>query len=175
MAGSMPSASSLPLHLLSYYKESGRFDEGIDLWNWLSKADDAAFTPIYAGAAIELLAVYGAGTRYCEDIYQRTLDQQGDISSQYHLSPGAILPDRSKAVRIKGTSLGLLQGILTARVLYGKWQSSYLTLDTAFRLRPTQIVPRVLDVFVYERSLLKPCPSSSCIAEAETELSQAEL
>ncbi|KAL8737069.1 MAG: hypothetical protein Q9181_002054 [Wetmoreana brouardii] len=153
IAGSIPSAASVPLHLLSYYKESGHFSQGIEFWNWLSKADDALLHPVFVGAAIELLAVYGAGIRYCEDIYQRTLDQQRNISTPYHFTPGAILPDRSKAVTIKGTSFILLQGILSARILYGRWQSSYLTLDTAFRLRPTQIVPRILDLFVHERPL----------------------
>lgn len=146
------------MHLFSYYKESGHFNQGIDFWNWISKADDAPLDPVFVGAAIEMLAVYGAGIQYCEDIYQRTLDQQRDISSQYHLSPGAMLPDRSKPANIKGTSLGLLQGILTARLLYGKWQSSYLTLDTSFRLRPTQMVPRILDLFAYERPIFEVLP-----------------
>ncbi|KAL8874148.1 MAG: hypothetical protein Q9174_000486 [Haloplaca sp. 1 TL-2023] len=158
VAGTLPRAASFPMHLFSYYKESGRFDQGICFWNWLSKIDDATFSPTYAGAAIEFLAIYGAGVRYCEDVFQRALDQQGDINSQYHLSPGAILPNRSKAVRIKGTSLGLLQGILTARVLYGKWQSAFLTLDTAFRLRPTQVVPRVVDLIIYERPVFEALP-----------------
>ncbi|KAL8972877.1 MAG: hypothetical protein Q9183_000304 [Haloplaca sp. 2 TL-2023] len=158
VAGTLPQAAPFPLHLFSYYKESGRFEQGISFWNWLSKTDDAAFSPTYAGAAIEFLAIYGAGVRYCEDVFQRTLDQQGDINSQYHLSPGAILPDRSKAVKIKGTSLGLLQGILTARVLYGKWQSAFLALDTAFRLRPTQVVPRVVDLIIYERPVFEALP-----------------
>lgn len=146
------------MHLLSYYKESSHFDKGLEFWDWLSKKDEAALDPIYVGAAIELLAVYGAGIAYCEDVYERTLAQQRDISSQYYLSPGAILPDRSKAVTIKGTSLGLLQGILSARLFYGRWQRSYLALDTAFMLRPTQIVPRVLDLFVYERPVYEALP-----------------
>lgn len=146
------------MHLLSYYKESGQFDRGLEFWDWLSKKDEAALDPVYAGAAIELLAVYGAGIDYCENVYERTLIQQRDISSQYYLSPGAIIPDRSKAVTIKGTSLGLLQGILSARLFYGRWQHSYLTLDTAFMLRPTQIVPRVLDLFVHERPIFEALP-----------------
>ncbi|KAL9587156.1 MAG: hypothetical protein Q9212_000429 [Teloschistes hypoglaucus] len=158
VAGLIPSAPLFAMHLFAYYKESGRFNQGLDFWNWISKADDAPLAPVFVGAAIEMLAVYGAGIQYCEDIYQRTLDQQNDISSQYHLSPGAILPDRSKAANIKGTSLLLLQGILTARVLYGKWQSSYLTLDTSFRLLPTQMVPRILDLFVYERPIFEVLP-----------------
>ncbi|KAL8694286.1 MAG: hypothetical protein Q9218_001054 [Villophora microphyllina] len=153
VAGLIPSTASFALHLFAYYKESGHFDQGIGFWNWISRADDALLDPVLVGAAIEMLAVYGAGINYCEDIYQRALDQQTDISSQYHLSPGAILPDRSKAVTVRGTSLGLLQGILTARLLYGKWHSAYLTLDTALRLRPTQMVPRILDLFIYERPI----------------------
>ena len=157
-SGSVPSTSRIALHLLSYYKESGQYDKGLEYWDWLSKKDEAALDPIYVGAALELLAVYGAGIDYCEDVYERTLAQQKDISSQYYLSPGPILPDRSKEITIKGTSLGILQGILSARLFYGKWQRSYLTLDTAFLLRPTQIVPRVLDLFVYERPLFEALP-----------------
>ncbi|KAL8682548.1 MAG: hypothetical protein Q9186_001401 [Xanthomendoza sp. 1 TL-2023] len=155
ISGSIPLAAHVPLHLLAYYKESGHLDQGVEFWNWLSKQENAPLSPIFVGAAIELLAVYGAGIQHCEDIYERTLDQQDDIGSQYQLQPGAILPDRSKAITIKGTSLGLLQGILSARLLYGKWQTSYLALDTAFRLRPTQVVSRVLDLFVYERPIFE--------------------
>ncbi|KAI4195149.1 MAG: hypothetical protein LQ350_007383 [Teloschistes chrysophthalmus] len=158
VAGLIPSAPLFSMHLFAYYKESGHFNQGLDFWNWVSKADDAPLAPVFVGPAIEMLAVYGAGIQYCEDIYQRTLDQQNDISSQYHLSPGAILPDRSKPANIKGASLLLLQGILTARVLYGKWQSSYLTLDTSFRLLPTQMVPRILALFVYERPIFEVLP-----------------
>ncbi|KAL8805097.1 MAG: hypothetical protein Q9182_002187 [Xanthomendoza sp. 2 TL-2023] len=155
VSGSIPRAAHVPLHLLSYYKESGHLDKGVEFWNWLSRQGDAPLSPIFVGAAIELLAVYGAGIRQCEDIYERTLDQQDDIASQYQLQPGAILPDRSKAITIKGTSLGLLQGILSARLFYGQWQASYLALDTAFRLRPSQVVSRVLDLFVYERPIFE--------------------
>ncbi|KAL8913620.1 MAG: hypothetical protein Q9171_001585 [Xanthocarpia ochracea] len=157
-SGTIPSAAQVPLHLLSYYKESGHFDEGIELWNWLSGKDDAILDPIFVGPAIELLAVYGAGVQYCEDIFERTLGQQKDIGSQYQLQAGAILPDRSKAVTIRGTSTSLLQGILSARLFYGNWRSSYLTLDTAFRLRPTEVVPRILDLFVYERPIFEALP-----------------
>ncbi|KAL8930873.1 MAG: hypothetical protein Q9208_000414 [Pyrenodesmia sp. 3 TL-2023] len=147
VSGLLPSTKLVPLRLLSYYKESGHFDEGMTFWKWLS-AEEAKLDPVYAGAAIEFLAVYGAGIRYCENVYERTLLQQEGIGSQYHLSPGAI----------SGTSLGLLQGILSARLLYGKWQRSYLALDTAFMLRPTQIVPRFLDLFVYERPIFEALP-----------------
>lgn len=153
----LPSTSHVPLHLLSYYKESGHLVEGIEFWKWLS-TDEAKLDPVYAGAAIELLALYGAGIRYCEDVYERTLLQQERIGTQYYLSPGAILPDRSKAVVISGTSLGLLQGILSARLFYGQWQRSYLVLDTAMTLRPTQIVPRFLDLFVYGRPIFEALP-----------------
>lgn len=154
----IPSTSYVALHLLSYYKESGQFDRGLEFWDWLSKRDEATLDPVYTGAAIELLAVYGAGIDYCEDVYERTLAQQREIGSQYYLSPGAILPDRAQTVTIKGTSSALLQGILSARLFYRKWQSAYLTLDTAFVLRPTQVVPRVLDLFVRERPIFEALP-----------------
>lgn len=154
----LPLTSYVALHLLSYYKESGQFDRGLEFWDWLSKKDEAALDPVYAGAAIELLAVYGAGIDYCEDVYERTLAQQSEIGSQYYLSPGAILPNRAQTVTIKGTSSALLQGILSARLFYRKWQSSYLALDTAFILRPTQVVPRVLDLFIHERPIYEALP-----------------
>ncbi|KAL9595831.1 MAG: hypothetical protein Q9219_006208 [cf. Caloplaca sp. 3 TL-2023] len=156
-SGSVPSTSRVPLHLLSYYKESGQFDRGLEFWDWLSKTE-AKLNPTYVGAAIELLAVYGAGIDHCEHLYERTLAQQSDVGSQYHMSPGAVLPDRSQAITIKGTSSGLLQGILTARLFYGKLQRSYLTLDTIVKLRPTQIVPRALDLFIYERPIFEALP-----------------
>ncbi|KAL8953501.1 MAG: hypothetical protein Q9222_000648 [Ikaeria aurantiellina] len=158
VSGTIPGSPRLLLHLLSYYKESGHLHQGIELWKWLSKADDAVLSPIYVGAAIELLAVYGAGIHYCEEVYERTIDQQANINSQYHLTPGAIFSDRSKPIMIKNTSLGLLQGILTARLFYSKWQSALLTLDTAFRLQPSQLVPRILDLFVYERPIFEALP-----------------
>ncbi|KAI4098620.1 MAG: hypothetical protein LQ339_006353 [Xanthoria mediterranea] len=156
--GTIPSAAQVPLHLLSYYKESDHHDQGIEFWKWLSERDDAILDPIFVGPAIELLAVYGADLQHCEDVFERTLLQQENISSQYQLQSGSIVPDRSRAVQISGTSLSLLQGILSARLLSGKWQSSYLTLDTAFRLHPTQIVPRFLDLFVYERPIFEALP-----------------
>ena len=156
--GTVPSAAQVPLHLLSYYKESGHHDQGIEFWKWLSDPDDAILDPIFVGPAIELLAVSGADLQHCEDVFERTLHQQENISSQYQLQSGSIIPDRTRAVNIRGTSLSLLQGILSARLLSGKWQSSYLTLDTAFRLHPTQIVPRFLDLFVYERPIFEALP-----------------
>lgn len=157
-SGSIPYAAQVPLHLLGYYKESGHLDEGIEFWKWLSDQDDATLDPIFVGPAIELLAVYGAGLQHCEDVFARTLHQQDNMGSQYQLQSGSFVPDRSKDVTIKGTSLSLLQGILHARLLYGSWRSSYLALDTAFRLRPTQIVPRLLDLFVYERPIFEALP-----------------
>ncbi|KAL8655811.1 MAG: hypothetical protein Q9210_000652 [Variospora velana] len=158
VSGSLPWTGHATLHLLSYYKESGHLDEGLDFWKWLSRAEGVILDPVYIGAAIEFLAVCGVGLRYCEEAYERTLAQQRDIGSQYYLTPGAILPDRSKAVTTSGTSSGLLQGILSARLLYGNWQGSYLTLDTVFALRPTQAAPRFLDAFVYERPIFEALP-----------------
>lgn len=155
VSGSLPWTRHATLHLLSYYKESGHLDEGLNFWKWLSRAEGVILHPVYVGAAIELLAVCGVGIHYCEEVYERTLAEQRDIGSQYYLTPGAILPDRSKAVTTRGTSSGLLQGIISARLLHGKLQRAYLTLDTVFALRPTQIAPRFLDVFVFERPIFE--------------------
>jgi hypothetical protein len=47
----------------------------------------------------------------------------------------------------------LLQGIITARLLYGDWRNAYMALDTALRLHPTNLPPRIFEVFCYERPL----------------------
>ena len=148
-----PSSAEAAMHLLSFYKESGHFDLGIEFWNYLLKEELDRPNLRLFGAGIELMAFYGAGIKYCEDLYERAIDQHPATVNLYHLSPNALLPDRSKPIRVENTSMGLLQGILTARLYYRQWQGSYLTLDTAFRLRPTQMPSRILDVFLYERPL----------------------
>ena len=141
------------VHLLSTYKELNRFAEGRELWEWLAEDDDRVSLTVY-GAAIELLA---AGSLLplpdLEALYSEGLKRFPGTFAEYHLSPDAIVPDRTRPVSIAGLSANLLQGILTARLLAGDWKKSYLALDTALRLFPAQTPPRFFELFMQNRPL----------------------
>ncbi|KAL9046144.1 MAG: hypothetical protein Q9214_000947 [Letrouitia sp. 1 TL-2023] len=155
MQRKLPCHADVPVHILGFYKESRQFDQGIEFWNWLlhkSHGDDLDLRCF--GAAIEILAFYGVSPDYCEKLYTYGLEQLGKEYASYHLCPDAILPDRSaRSLDHRDTSMGLLQGILTARMLHSRWREAYLALDTAFRLRPSQIPTRFLELFIYNRPL----------------------
>ncbi|SLM41122.1 hypothetical protein LPUS_12042 [Lasallia pustulata] len=149
----LPPHPRASLHLIGYYKESKNYDKGIEFWNWVVEQDDNYINLSTYGAAIELLTFYGKDLEYCEAVYKHALTRFAVHFNEYHLSPGAILPDRAQYMITSGTSMGLLQGILTARLLHRDWRNAYLTLDTALRIHPTQIPPRFIELFVLERPL----------------------
>ena len=152
-SGEVPPSPRANLHMISYFKESKQYDAGIEFWNWTVQQDDQYVDLSTYGAAIELLASYGSSLAYCEEIYIHGLKRFPSNFNAYHLSPGAVLRDRSQHVDLKGTSLSLLQGIITARLVHGDWRKAYLALDTAFRIHPTQILNRMIDLFLYERPI----------------------
>ena len=139
------------LHLISYYKESRQLDRGIELWTWAVYQDDQYVNLGTYGAAIELLTGYGKSLPDCEETYLHALERFPSDFNEYHLSPSAIVPLRHQPTRLKGTSMLLLQGIMQARLSHGEWRNAYLALDTALRLHPTQMPPRFLHAFEYER------------------------
>ena len=149
----LPPHPSASLHLIGYYKESKNYDKGIEFWNWVIDQDDNYINLSTYGAAIELLTFYGKDLEYCEAVYKHALTRFAIHFNEYHLSPGAILPDRAQYMVTSGTSMGLLQGILTARLLRRDWRNAYLTLDTALRIHPTQLPPRFIQLFFVERPL----------------------
>lgn len=155
MQRKLPGHADVPVHILGFYKESRQFDQGIEFWNWLlhkGHGDDLDLRSF--GAAIEMLAFYGVNPDYCEKLYIYGLEQLGKEYASYHLSHDAILPDRSaRSLDHRDTSMGLLQGILTSRMLHSRWREAYLALDTAFRIRPSQIPTRFLELFIYNRPL----------------------
>ncbi|KAK4574106.1 hypothetical protein LTR86_001867 [Recurvomyces mirabilis] len=143
------------VHLLAFFKESGALDQGITFWSWLQQRDSEYVDADVYGAAIELLAVNGAPLSELEGLYTKALEQlssAGNFSS-YHLSPDAMVPDREAPITIKGISMTLLQGILTARLLRGESRRAYLALDTALRLYPTLTPVRFFTLFIDERPL----------------------
>ena len=153
MNRALPPHPSASLHLISYFKESRNYDKGIRFWNWVIEQDDNYINIGTYGAAIELLAYYGKDLDYCEEVYTHALTRFAVQFNEYHLSPEAILPDRGQHMVTSGTSMQLLQGILTARLLHRDWRNAYLALDTALRIRPSQIPSFFFQLFHRERPL----------------------
>ncbi|MCJ1255640.1 hypothetical protein MMC24_003457 [Lignoscripta atroalba] len=151
--GILPPHPRASLHLISYFKESGQHDKGVEFWTWVIGQDDAYSGLSTYGAAIELLAAYGKSLEYCEEVYMHALKRFPNSFNEYHLSAGAILPDRGAFTTMKGSSMNLLQGIMKARLVHGDWRNAYLALDTSLRLHPTQLPPHVFDMFLHERPI----------------------
>ena len=141
------------LHLLSVFKESKQYDNGIEFWSWVSSQDDNYVNMATYGAGIELLAAYGGSLEECEALFTYALKRFAMNFNEYHLSHGAIVTDPEKPTILPGTSMSLLQGIMTARLAHGDSRNAYMALDTALRLHPTQTPVRMFECFLYERPL----------------------
>jgi hypothetical protein len=143
-----PSAS---IHLLAIYRDTKNFAAGRELWEWLVEHDDHVSPGVY-GVAIELLA-YGRliSLPDLEALYSEALKRFPGTFSEYHLSPDAVVPDRTRPVQIFGASATLLQGIIAARLLARDWKNAYLALDTSLRLFPSQTPTRVFELFIQSR------------------------
>ncbi|KAK0841516.1 hypothetical protein LTS02_016818 [Friedmanniomyces endolithicus] len=141
------------LRLIAIFKESGAHAQGIAFWQWLEEQDEQYVGLDVYGSAIELLAASGTPLPDLEKLYERALQRFPESFNAYHLSPDAVVPDRDQATEIKGISMTLLQGILTARLLRGESRRAYLALDTALRLYPALTPPRFFALFIKERPL----------------------
>lgn len=152
--GKLPPHPAAFVHFLGIYKERRMYEDGHALWQWLAQQDDQHLSQAVYGAAIELLA-QGRQLRLpeLENLYLDALQRFPGTFAQYHLSPGAIVPNRSQPTVIASLPITLLQGILTARILYNDWKNAYLALDTALRLYPAQLPSRFFDLFVLNRPL----------------------
>ncbi|KAH0565783.1 hypothetical protein GP486_000828 [Trichoglossum hirsutum] len=139
------------LHILSYCKESYQLDIGVDFWEWILNQDHGFMDARTYGAGIELLAYYGKPLHYLESLYAQALKRYPGAFSEYHLSPQSIVKDTSRPSNAPGSRMILLQGILTARAIYGDWRNAYLALDTALRLYPDQVPSRFYELFIYKR------------------------
>lgn len=152
--GALPVHPFAFVHILGIYKERKMFDEGHHLWQWVVQQDDTHVTPAVYGAAIELMAC-GKILRLpeLENLYLDALKRFPGTFVEYHLSPDAIVPNRGQPISIPNVPVALLQGITTARLLYGDWKKAYLGLDTALRLYPSQLPPRFFELFMDNRPL----------------------
>ncbi|CAO2652212.1 Nn.00g004950.m01.CDS01 [Neocucurbitaria sp. VM-36] len=170
--GALPPHTYAFVHLLGIYKDSKRFHEGYELWQWLVQQDEQYVSQAAYGAAIELMAYGGImGLPDLENLYADGLKRFPGTFAEYHLSPEAIVPDRTQPTVIAGIPTILLQGILTARILARDWKKAYLALDTALRLFPTQTPPRYFELFMAERPLpeaytacMIACRAGVCLA-----------
>ncbi|KAJ4347246.1 uncharacterized protein N0V89_011186 [Didymosphaeria variabile] len=152
--GTLPTHPFVFVHILGIYKERKMYNEGYALWQWLVQQDDTHVSQAVYGAAIEMMA-YGKKLRLyeLENLYVDALKRFPGTFAEYHLSPDAIVPNRSQPTVIADVPVTLLQGILTARLLYNDWKNAYLALDTALRLYPCQLPPRFFEMFMESRQL----------------------
>lgn len=140
------------VHLLGIYKQGERYEKGNRFWQWLAEQDDAYMDQSVYGAAIELLAEEGKESlEALEELYRDALKRYPGTFAEYHLSPEAVLADRTAPTNIPGLPITLLQGITTARLLAGDWKNAYLALDTALRLYPTTLPERFIQLFMKDR------------------------
>jgi hypothetical protein len=164
------------VHLLGIYKDYKRFNEGHEVWQWLVQRDDTYVSQAAYGAAIELMAYGGISTLpELEDLYNDGLKRFPGTFAEYHLSPDAIIPDRSQPVLAAGIPTVLFQGILTARILARDWKKAYLALDTILRLYPTQTPSRFFELFISERPISEAYSAFMVACRAGTVLGPGQV
>jgi hypothetical protein len=164
------------VHFLGIYKEHRRFTEGHELWQWLVQQNETYVSQAAYGAAIELLAYGGLATpAELEDLYTDALKRFPGTFAEYHLSPDAILSDRSRPVPFTGVPTVLFQGIFTARLLAGEWKKAYLALDTILRLYPTLTPTRFFELTMHNRPVSEAYTAFMVACRAGTLMNPAQV
>jgi hypothetical protein len=182
-AGNLEPHPLAHVHILGIYKECKMFHQGHGFWQWLVDQDATFVSQAVYGAAIELLAYRGdTSLQQLEDLYVDGLKRFPGTFAEYHLSPEAIVPDRTQRINITGLPISLLQGILTARLLSRDWKQAYLALDTALGLFPTETPTRCFELFLLERPVaeaytvfLLACRSGVCFKPYQLTALMAKL
>ncbi|OCL12633.1 hypothetical protein AOQ84DRAFT_385970 [Glonium stellatum] len=155
-AKAIPPERAAHVHLISFFKVSRQYNKGYNFWTWLAKQSDEYVDQAVYGSAIEMLAYQGATSlKELENIYSQALKRFPGYFAEYHLSPEAIVVDKTQPTSIPSLPMTLLQGILTARLLHGDWRKAYLALETALRLYPTQTPVRFFELFALERPVVE--------------------
>lgn len=150
----LPSHPPAFVHLLGIYRDLKNYDYGRELFYWVTGQDDSYVSQAVYGAGIDLLAQGNCLPLYeLEKLYVDALRRFPGTFAEYHLSPGAIIANRSQPTLIPQIPVALFQGILTARLIHKDWKNSYLGLDTALRLYPSQLPAHFFNMFVKERPL----------------------
>lgn len=152
----IPPERAAHVHLISFFKVSRQYDKAYTFWTWLANQSDEYVDQAVYGSAIEMLAYQGTTSlKELEKIYSQALKRFPGYFAEYHLSPEAIVVDKTQPTSIPGLPMTLLQGILTARLLHGDWRKAYLALDVALRLYPTQAPVRFFELFALERPVIE--------------------
>lgn len=164
------------VHLLGIYKDCQRYAEGKELWQWLVQQDERYVSQAAYGAAIELMAYGGRSSLpELEELYAEGVKRFPGTFAEYHLSPDAIVHDRSQPTLTLGIPTLLLQGICTARLLARDWKKAYLALDTVLRLFPTQTPPRFFELFMIERPVAEAYTAFMIACRSGVPLGQGQV
>jgi hypothetical protein len=113
---------------------TGDLDSAYSFWQWREKQPNQRVSWFSFAYAAEIHIARGDPLSTVEDLYEKALLRlPGDFMS-YHVSPGAVLPNREEIMRVKPTPL--LQRLVHAYLLAGRASDAYITLDTMLRLDP---------------------------------------
>jgi len=122
------------IHLLYIFEKVEQFDEGFQLWDWWSRQHDGIVDRQAFGAALSFSNKAGASLSAIENLYSQALERFSGEYAAYHMSPNAVISDRTQMRKVWGTSMRLLQRMCGIRVQRGDLKNAYLDLDTALRL-----------------------------------------
>ncbi|KAK6519295.1 hypothetical protein TWF281_003130 [Arthrobotrys megalospora] len=138
-SGQFPKHYLAHVHILSTLKEAEEWALGNEYWDWLKLQGLDHLDARVFGAVIEFMAYQGAPLDDLEKIYSLALEKFSKVE------------DAGGGMQHKATSLTLVQGIVTARILNQDWRGAYEALDTASRLHPTQVPTRIYELFIHNR------------------------
>ena len=122
------------LHLLYIFEKVEQFDQGLELWDWWSRQHDGIADLQAFGAALSFSNKAGASLSELENLYLQALERFPGDYAAYHMSPNAVISDRTQMQKVRGMSMRLLQRMCGIRVQHGDLKNAYLDLDTALRL-----------------------------------------
>ncbi|KAK6502028.1 hypothetical protein TWF481_009846 [Arthrobotrys musiformis] len=138
-SGQLPKHYLAHVRILSTLKEAEEWELGNEYWNWLKDQNLEHLNARVFGAVIEFLAYQGAPLEELEGLYSQALEKFSKAE------------DVGGGTQHRATSLTLVQGIITARLLNQDWKGAYDALDVAARLHPTQVPTRVYELFILNR------------------------
>ncbi|RVD86026.1 uncharacterized protein DFL_004322 [Arthrobotrys flagrans] len=138
-SGQLPKHYLAHVHILSTLKEAEEWALGNEYWNWLKDQNLDHLDARVFGAVIEFLAYQGAPLEDLENLYSLALEKFSKAE------------DAGGGMHHRATSLTLVQGIITARVLNQDWRRAYEALDIVARLHPTQVPTRIYEIFILNR------------------------
>ncbi|KAK6519796.1 hypothetical protein TWF506_000090 [Arthrobotrys conoides] len=138
-SGQLPKHYLAHVHILSTLKEAEEWSLGNEYWNWLKDQNLEHLNARVFGAVIEFLAYQGAPLEDLENLYSLALEKFSKAE------------DAGGGTQHRATSLTLVQGIITARVLNQDWRGAYEALDVVTRLHPTQVPTRIYELLILNR------------------------